>query len=49
MREDTTWFSDMLAVLIELACPNSHGSSESASFYRDIEAGIANPRGEFTV
>jgi hypothetical protein len=44
VRNDTTWFSDTLAVLIELACPNAQGSSESESFYLDIEAGIAVSR-----
>ena len=48
MRDDTTWFSDMLAVLIELACPNAQGSSESEPFYRDMEAGIAISRSRFT-
>jgi hypothetical protein len=47
MRSDTTWFSDMLAVLIELACPNAQGAAESESFYRDIEEGIAVSRGQF--
>ena len=47
MRGDTMWFSNMLAVLIELACPNALGSKESEPFYRDIEAGIAVSRGGF--
>jgi hypothetical protein len=47
MRDDTTWFSDMLTVLIELACPNALGSRDLDSFYRDIEDGITCSRGNF--
>jgi hypothetical protein len=47
MRDDTTWFSDMLAALVELACPNAVASRESDAFYRDIEDGLAVSRGRF--
>jgi hypothetical protein len=44
MRDDISWFSDMLAVLIELACPNCGANSAFEEWYRDIEHGIASCR-----
>lgn len=46
MRESTSWFHDMLAVLIELACPNSAGAPAHEPLYRDIEQGLAVARGD---
>jgi hypothetical protein len=46
MRDDIRWFSDMLAVLVELACPNTIGSNGSDQFYHDIEKGIASSKRE---
>jgi len=48
MRDDTRWFSDMLGVLLELACPNMGVPQEFDRFYKDIEDGIANSRSDFT-
>jgi hypothetical protein len=47
MNDDTNWFSDMLDVLVELACPNSIGSRRLELFYRDIEEGIAESRSHY--
>jgi hypothetical protein len=47
MRDDTQWFSDMLQVLVELACPDNAGSPELEPFYRDIEEGIAISRADY--
>lgn len=47
MRDDTRWFEDMLAALIELACPNSIVGREEESFFRDIEEGIATARSRY--
>jgi hypothetical protein len=47
MRDDTSWFQDMLAVLIELACPNCGATPELEPFFRDVERGIAVSRSDF--
>lgn len=47
MRDDTRWFSDMLAALVELACPNAILSREQDQFLRDIEHGIATSRSRY--
>ncbi len=40
MRNNTRWFSDMLTVIIEMACPDVVVMEEGMPFYRDIEKGI---------
>ena len=40
MKENITWFSNMLEVLIELACPNVIDSEKPAPFLYDIEEAI---------
>ncbi len=40
MKEDITWFKDMLEALIEVACPNSILTKEAAQFLYDMEKGI---------
>jgi hypothetical protein len=47
MRDDISWFTDMLTALIELTCPNFSGSPEHEDFYRDIEEGIAQARADY--
>jgi Fic family protein len=47
MKDDTKWFSNMLDVLVELACPNTIASSELESFYRDVEQGITESRSNY--
>jgi hypothetical protein len=47
MRDDTSWFQDMLAVLIELACPNSRAIPDFEAFFRDIEAGMDVSRRDY--
>jgi len=44
MKEDLTWFSNMLEAVIELACPNAIHSKETAQFLYDIEEGIKEIR-----
>jgi len=44
MKEDLTWFSNMLEAVIELACPNTIHSKETAQFLCDIEEGIRGIR-----
>ena len=44
MKEDITWFSNMLEALIELACPNVIHSGKSAEFLYDVEDGIEKIR-----
>jgi len=44
MKEDLTWFSNMLEAVIELACPNTIHSKETAQFLSDIEEGIRGIR-----
>lgn len=46
MRNDTRWFSDMLEVLIEIACPNCGTTKDIEAFLRDIEDGIAVGRSD---
>ncbi len=46
MRDDTSWFGEMLDCLLELAVPNCEGSAESEGFYRDIEDGLAASRAD---
>ena len=40
MKEDLTWFKNMLEVLIELVCPNVVHSEEIPQFLYDIENSI---------
>ncbi|MEZ4219066.1 MAG: hypothetical protein R3E88_21555 [Myxococcota bacterium] len=47
MRSDTSWFQDMLAVLVELACPNCGATPDLETFFRDIEEGIAVSRSDY--
>jgi hypothetical protein len=47
MRDDASWFGDMLAVLIELACPNCGAESSAEDFYQDIEFGISVSRSDY--
>lgn len=44
MKEDLTWFKDMLEALIELACPNTIYTKETSQFLYDIEKGIKETR-----
>jgi hypothetical protein len=44
MKQDLTWFRNMLEAAIELACPNSIHTPESAEFFDDIEEGIRDAR-----
>ena len=44
MRDDTSWFREMLEALVELACPNTGMTPEIAAFFYDIETGIAVSR-----
>jgi hypothetical protein len=48
MCDDKRWFSDMLAALVELACPNTIVSREQDEFFRDIEQGIATARSRYS-
>ncbi len=47
MSDDTSWFENMLAVLVELACPNSGGDPDLEAFYVDIEKGISVSRSDY--
>jgi len=47
MRDDTSWFLDMFAVLIELACPNCSGAEDLEPFLRDLEEGMATSRSDY--
>ena len=47
MVDDTRWFSDMLSVLVELACPNTGASPDLEDFYCDIEEDIAISRADY--
>jgi hypothetical protein len=47
MQENTVWFSSMMDVLIELACPNTQSPLETEAFYKDIEEGISESRNGF--
>lgn len=41
MRDDTSWFQDMLAVSVELACPHCGTTADLKAFFGDLEEGIA--------
>lgn len=45
--QDTHWFTCMLQVLIELACPNTAGQRANDKFYSDIENGIIVARSDY--
>ena len=49
MADDTRWFADMLAVLVELAVPNTVADTRVEGLYREreIEAGIAVSRSSY--
>jgi len=47
MRDNIQWYSDMLATLVELACPNVRAIEENEAFYHDIEEGIEIARSEY--
>lgn len=42
MRDSTSWFEDMLQVLVELRCPNGQPPADSARFLFDLIHGIAD-------
>ena len=44
---DIGWFREGLAVLIELACPNTAGRIEDERLYREIEQGIQWSRDDY--
>jgi len=44
MKDDLSWFNDMLEALIELACPNVLHFKETSQFLYDIEKGINETR-----
>ena len=44
MKDDTSWFREMLDALVELACPNTGTTRGIARFFYDIETGIAVSR-----
>ena len=41
MGKDTEWFSDMLGVLIELACPNTGLPPKGKAFITDLRRGLS--------
>jgi hypothetical protein len=41
MRDDICWFSDMLDVLVELACPNAGLPPRGKEFVTDIRRGLS--------
>ena len=41
MRVDTGWFTNMLEVLIELACPNTHLPPKGKDFVADLRKGLS--------
>ena len=41
MRHDVGWFSDMLDVLIELACPNTGLPRQGRAFITDLRRGLS--------
>ena len=40
MKDDIEWFNNMLAALVEIACPNVKLTKETIVFFYDIEEGI---------
>lgn len=47
MDGDIDAFSAALEVLIELACPNTGVEADQEAFFRDIEEGIKEARGDY--
>jgi len=41
MRNDTRWFTDMLEVLLELACPNTSIPPRGKEFITDLRRGLS--------
>jgi hypothetical protein len=48
MKDNVTWFKEMLMALVELACPNMGHSEMSIKFLCDIEEGIKQSRQNMT-
>jgi hypothetical protein len=42
----SAWYSDVLLVLIELACPNAAGRPAMEPFFQEVEKGIAESRAD---
>lgn len=46
MGDDTQWFSNMLAAVLEIARPNTEVSEENTEFLRDMRQGIGQSLGD---
>lgn len=44
MKNDVSWFYNMLSAVIELACPNMVTTKETLEIFKDIETGISISR-----